>query len=103
MDLCLNGNNNKSGSSRRRSSLFLIMSFTLDDLNRVVRDPVNDAIPIVDSTAPEAAHVLFQRLRLADSVVSVALDVLQELVDPLQGLLVLGLPVQVVLPRVLGK
>ena len=79
------------------------MSSALDDLHPILGHTVDDTVLIVDAAAPETAEVAPQRLRLADPVVSVALDVLQELVDPLQDLLVPGLPVQVILSRVLGE
>jgi hypothetical protein len=43
---------------------------------------------------------VFERLRFADALVAVAHDVLDQLVDALEDLAVLGLPPQVVLPGV---
>lgn len=59
---------------------------------------VDNAIHFVDAAAPPAGVVTLQRLGLADAVEGAALDVPDEGVDPPQGLSVLALPVEVVLP-----
>lgn len=59
---------------------------------------VDDSVHLVDPAAPPALIVALQRLGLANAVKGTALDVPDEGVDPPQGLSVLALPVEVVLP-----
>nr|DAL51298.1 MAG TPA_asm: hypothetical protein [Caudoviricetes sp.] len=74
------------------------MGAALDDLQRAVPDPVDQAVCLIDPAGPPALEVLFQGLRLPKAAEGIALRVPDELVDPPQGFLVLGLPVQVILP-----
>jgi hypothetical protein len=46
---------------------------------------------------------VFERFRLSDPLVTAAFDVLDQCVDPLEDLPVLGLPPQVVVPGVLDE
>ena len=59
---------------------------------------VDDSVHLVDPAAPPALVIALQRLGLADAVKGAALDVSDEGVDPPQGLSVLALPVEIVLP-----
>lgn len=61
-------------------------------------DLIHDSVYFVDPSAPPALVVSLQWLRLAKAVKGAALDVLDERIDPPQGFLVLGLPVEVILP-----
>lgn len=54
---------------------------------------IDNAVGVVDSPAPYSAQIPFQRLWLPDSLKGVSPDFLQQRVDSLQGLFVLGLPV----------
>jgi hypothetical protein len=49
--------------------------------DRIVHEPVNQTIKVVNSAAPVTGFV-FQRLRLADAFVIALLNALEELVDP---------------------
>ena len=86
----------------RRMTLLMIpvMGSALDDLYASPVDAIDDAVVVVDPPTPPAGQVVFQGLRLADALVSVAINVLQEAVDPLKRLAVLPLPVKVVLPGI---
>ena len=66
---------------------------------RVVRsrELVHKPMFVVDAAAPVAVHVP-KRPRLADANVAVALDVLDEQVDPLENLLVFQLPARIFIP-----
>src|SRR3712207_3469974 len=71
------------------------------DADLVLDDLVHEAVLVGDAARPVALEAVLERLRLADPLVAVAGDVLQERVDPLQDLAVLGLPPDVVGPGVL--
>src|SRR5215208_5837092 len=71
------------------------------DPDLLVHQLVHEAVLISDAPGPVAGEVVLQRLRLTDALIAVALDVRQQQVDPLEDSAVLGLPPQVVLPRVL--
>lgn len=58
---------------------------------------VDKAVGVVDASAPVAIPVL-ERFGLADSRVPIALNILNERVDPLQSLLVFKLPARVFVP-----
>lgn len=78
----------------------MIMSSALDDLDAILGYAVHDAVLVVDAATPKSAEIPVQGLRLADPTVSVPFNILQELIDSLQGLFVLGLPVQVIRPSI---
>ena len=59
--------------------------------------PVDDAVSVVDTAAPPAAQIALQRLGLAEALVSVPLDVLQERIDALQQLFIPRLPKTIIL------
>ena len=63
---------------------------------------VDETVGVVDAVTPEAVKVL-QRFGLADAGVAVALNVLDEGVDALQGLLVFQLPARVFIPGAWGE
>ena len=56
---------------------------------------------LVNLHTPETAQIALERLRLADTVVTIAFDVLQQLVDAPEGLPVLCLSVEVIIPGVI--
>src|SRR5580698_4614569 len=60
------------------------------DADFVVGDLVHQAVLVGDATGPVALEAVLEGLGFADSLVAVALDVLDELVDPLEDLAVLG-------------
>ena len=59
--------------------------------------PVDDAVSVVDTAAPPAAQIALQRLGLAEALVSVPLDVLQERIDALQQLFIPRLPKTIII------
>ena len=63
---------------------------------------VDETVGVVDAATPVAVKVL-QRFGLADAGVAVALNVLDEGVDALQGLLVFQLPARVFIPGAWGE
>lgn len=74
------------------------MSAALDDYYFRFGQFVDEAVFFVDTAAPEAGEFVFQRLRPAQPMVSVAVDVFYELVYPLEDFFVPVMPVQVFIP-----
>ena len=72
------------------------------NLDLGVGDPVDQPMLLGDTPGPVAGELVSQRLRFAQSLVSVASDVPDQGVDPLQGPTAPGLPPEVVLPRLVG-
>src|SRR3984957_255861 len=68
------------------------------EANLVVCDLVHEAVLVGDATGPIPLEAVLERPGLADPLVAVALDIGDELVDPLEDLAVLGLPPHVVRP-----
>jgi len=56
---------------------------------------IYDPVYFIDSSAPPALAIPFQRLRFAKALKGITLDVLDKSIDPPQGFLVLVLPVEV--------
>ena len=73
----------------------------MGDADLIVDDLVDEPVLVGDAARPVAVEPVLERLGLADALVVVAGDVLRECVDPLQDLAVLGLPPEVVIPRLL--
>ena len=63
---------------------------------------VDETVGVVDAATPVAVKVL-QRFGLADAGVAVALNVLDEGIDALQGFLVFQLPARVFIPGAWGE
>src|SRR5262249_25555632 len=70
-----------------------------------VRYSVDQSMLGMDSARGEPGEVSFEKLGLAQAAVALiaAEDVLDKQIDPLEGLAVLTLPVQIVIPRVFGE
>ena len=62
-------------------------------------DGVNKPIGVLDASRPEARQIFFQGLWLTDSLKGRALYIVDQLVDALEGFLILTLPIDVVVPR----
>src|SRR5271170_2159075 len=80
----------------RRSALVVIPAG--GDADLVLGDLVHQAVLVGDAPGPVALEAVLERLGLADPFIPVAPDVLDQLVDPLEDLAVLGLPPDVVRP-----
>jgi len=65
----------------------------------VVSDLVDQPVLVCDPPKPEALEPVLQQL--ADTLVSVALDIVDQLIDAFENLSVLSLPPPVVVPGVL--
>ena len=84
------------------SLLVVVMAATLRDLELTVFNAVDQTIFFIDPAAEEALQVPFQCFRFADALHrSVSVDVFDERVNAFEGFLVLCLPIQVVLPRLI--
>ena len=68
--------------------------------NLVIADFVDESVFIGDSSRPIGGEVVLEGLRLADALVAVAHDVLDQQIDSLEDLSVLSLPPEVVFPGV---
>lgn len=66
------------------------------DPDLIAGDLVDQSMLIGDATRPVALEAMLERLGLADALVAVPLDVLEQIVDPFEDLAVLGLPPEVV-------
>src|SRR5690606_33284403 len=73
-----------------------------DDSDRRIVHCIHQAVGIVDTARPEPRKVFLQWFRLADTLERRAPHIIDELVDPLQRLSVLALPVDVIAPRFVG-
>jgi hypothetical protein len=69
----------------------------------VFGDLVREPALISDPARPIALEPVFERFGLSDPLVTVAFDVLDQCVGPLEDVPVLGLPPQVVAPGVLEE
>lgn len=74
------------------------MSAALHDLDRVVRDAVNQTVLLVDATAPVPGVIPNQRFRAPDAVMAVTLDIRDQLIDTTEGFLVLLKPIEIIFP-----
>lgn len=61
-------------------------------------DAVNQPVAVVDAARPEAGAVLLQRFRFADAGKGITQAIPDLLIDPLQRLALLRLPVGVIFP-----
>src|SRR5512145_32295 len=85
------------GKPRRAcSSLVVIAACRNTDL--VLGDLVDKTVLVGNPPGPIPLEPMLERLRLADSLVTVAVDVLDQGIDPLEDLAVLDLPPEVVVP-----
>ena len=84
------------------SLLVVVMAATLCDLELTVFNAVDQSVFFIDPAAEEALQVSFQCFRFADALHrAVSVDVFDERVNAFEGFLVLCLPIQVVLPRLI--
>jgi len=86
--------------SRGRCSI--IVRTALGDFDAVFDDSVHRSVCVVDSPAPVALLVMFERLRFADAPVPVAVNILNKLIDAAECFFVLRLPVQIIFPCFVG-
>jgi len=82
--------------------LLAVVEAAGNDFDRIFGDAINQSVTSVDPTRPKAGVFVAERLRLADPLVPVALDIRNEGVDVLEGLAVLELPPDIVVPGVWG-
>ena len=79
-----------------------VMRAALDNMGGRILDFVNKPVFLVDFTAPISVHV-FQRFGIANTRVSVARNVLEQVVDAFYGFFVLTEPITILLPRIVAK
>ena len=77
------------------------MEAARNDFDRIFADAINQSVTSVDPARPKAGVFVAERLRLADPLVPVALDIRNESVDALEGLAILELPPDIVAPGLL--
>ena len=75
----------------------------LRNQNGVVFNFIYDPVVVGDSPRPVSGEIMFKGFGFPDSLVPVPLNISDQFVDPLQILLVVFLPVQVILPGIFGK
>lgn len=80
--------------------LGLVMFAGLQDDDVVVRDVIDQAVRVVDAAGPRAGEDVLEGLGFADASERIAQCVGNQLVDSLESLTVLSLPVDVVLPPI---
>ena len=80
-------------------SLIMIVSQTGDNINYSSLFIVNNAVYFINAAAPPAAQAAPERFWLADSLIRASLNIFYQHVDPFQGLFILRLPVQLIVPR----
>ena len=74
------------------------MPLALGDLNLIAVQAVHKAVHLVNPAAPKARKVVFQRFRFSYPLVRVPFYVLDEKIDALERLFVLGLLVKILFP-----
>ena len=74
------------------------MVLTLVDFDAAVLNLVDEPVLLVNLPAPPASQIPLQGFRVAKPRIAVAVYVSQQLVQLLDEFLVLGLPVQILLP-----
>ena len=75
-----------------------VMGAALDDFDHLSVDAVDDAIRVIDPTAPVAGQIAAEAFRLTDAFIAVAVDVFQKLQDTFEHLAVLCRPVLKIFP-----
>ena len=73
------------------------------DIDIFLIDAIDQAVFIVDPPAPETGQVAMQRFRFSDAGISVSLYILDQFIDPFERLPILRLPIDVILPSMIGK
>ena len=69
------------------------MAFALNYLTDIANNAVDESVLSINAATPPTLKVSFQRLRLAYSYISVSLNVFDQHVDALDGLLVVRMPI----------
>ena len=69
-----------------------------DDKFAVLVDSVYETVFVVDMPRPPTGHVATKLFWMPDAVIRIAVDVLDEMIEPFKDFFVLCLPVQVVFP-----
>ena len=67
-----------------------------------VADSIDEPVRFVDPAVPKAREITGERFRLFDSAMAVSVDIQKELMDSPQGLAVLRLSEQIILPCRVG-
>ena len=86
---------------KRRFSLFVVIT-ARNNIKLTVLDFVDKPVCIVDSAAPVATQIVFQRFGFSYSVKRVTLNILDEQVNAFQSFSVLALPVKVIRPSLIS-
>lgn len=85
--------------ARKFVHLFVVVVVAaLQDMDASVFDFIDEAVLFVDGAAVPCCEVTFQRLRMSKPAIAVAFDVGEQLIDFLERLFVLRLPVHVIVP-----
>ena len=66
-------------------------------------DRVDKSVFACDPSGPETAQLMSQRLRFSQAVKRVSSDIFDQLIDSLESLFVVVLPVEVIVPGILAK
>ena len=82
-----------------RSVIIMIPAAGNDD--RIIDYAVDDAVRVIDPSAPPAAQAFIQRFRFADPIKRRSQDILDQQIVPLQRFSVLTLSPQIVFPAIL--
>jgi hypothetical protein len=77
--------------------MITIVELAADNGDAVIVEGIDQTVLLIDGPGPEAGQVTAQLVRIAQSVVRSPLSILDERIDLLQGLLVVG-PILIVLP-----
>ena len=75
----------------------------LSDINGIGSHLVDDSVLVIDPARPVTRKSMLERLRFSNSFEWFVLDLLDEGVDAAKNLPVRLLPVQVILPSIIGK
>jgi len=82
---------------------FLIVIAKLGDEERVAFDLVDQAVLVINTTRPISRQTVLERLGLTDTGERRTLNVPNEVVNSPEGFAIGPLPVEVILPSVLGE
>ena len=75
----------------------------LGNQNCIIRNFINESMLVIDSPGPVAGKSMFQRFRFANTLKRAALNFLNEGVDTAKNLFVRFLPINVIVPGMVGK
>gem|GEM_PF-4512609 len=78
--------------------LIFVMRSTLCNFYLSVLDAIYKAVCLINVPAPKALVFMFEWFRFSDTVITVTVNVLQQLINPFQCLSVLSLPEEIFAP-----